>query len=136
MCFEQTWTIYAGDTDYSGRIYTPVAIDYALRTLQEFRASIGFPNKRFEREGYIPPVRNIDLNYLSAIQVDDQLTISIEPSIGETSMTYEVTGTVGETNVLEGTITAVYVDTEREKPISVPKDIRDAIVSSRADSEG
>jgi len=123
MPYESTWTIYAGDTDYSGRIYTPVVIDYVIKTLGEFRAGVGFPNERFETGPVVPPARHIDIDYLGAIRVDDELTIALTPTIGETSVTHAFTGTVDGDPVFEGELTVVYIDTETEAPVPVPEEL-------------
>lgn len=123
MPYESTWTIYAGDTDYSGRIYTPVVIDYVIKTLGEFRAGVGFPNERFETGPVVPPARHIDIEYLDAIRVDDELTITLTPTVGRTSVTHAFVGTVGGETVFEGELTVVYIDTETEEPVPVPEDL-------------
>ncbi|MFC7131538.1 MULTISPECIES: acyl-CoA thioesterase [Salinibaculum] len=123
MPYESTWTIYAGDTDYSGRIYTPVVIDYVIKTLGEFRGGVGFPNERFETGPVVPPARHIDIDYLGAIRVDDDLTIALTPTIGETSVTHAFTGTVDGDPVFEGELTVVYIDTETEAPVPVPEEL-------------
>lgn len=123
MPYESTWTIYAGDTDYSGRIYTPVVIDYVIRTLGEFRAGVGFPNERLENGPVVPPARNVEIEYLDAIRVDDDLTIALTPSVGSTSVTHAFTGTVDGERVVEGELTVVWIDTETERPVSVPEEL-------------
>jgi acyl-CoA thioesterase FadM len=123
MPYESTWTVYAGDTDYSGRIYTSVVIDYVIRTIEDFRASVGFPNERFEQGPVVPPARNINIDYLGAIRVDDTLTITLTPTVGETSVTHGLTGTVDGDIVFDGQFTVVYIDTETENPVPVPDDI-------------
>ena len=123
MPYEKTWTIYAGDTDYSGRIYTPVVVDYVIRTLASFRRGVGFPNKRFETGPVVPPARHIDIEYLGAIEVDDELTIELTPTIGDTSVTHAFTGTVDGERVFDGELTVVFVDTETEEPVPVPAEL-------------
>lgn len=123
MPYESTWTIYAGDTDYSGRIYTPVIIDYVIKTLGEFRAGIGFPNQRFESGPVVPPARHIDIEFLDAIRVDDELTITLTPTVGSTSVTHAFTGAVDGSVVFEGELTVVYIDTETEQPVPIPDDL-------------
>jgi acyl-CoA thioesterase FadM len=120
MPFEATWRIYAGDTDYSGRIYTPNAIDYVIRTLSEFRRGVGFADEDFEHGPVVPPARHVDIDYLGAIRVDDELTIALTPTVGETSVTHEFTGHVDGELVIEGHLTAVFIDTETEEPVPVP----------------
>lgn len=123
MPYKSTWTIYAGDTDYSGRIYTPVVIDYVIRTLGQFRASVGFPDRRFETGSVVPPARHIDIEYLGAIHVDDELTITLTPTVGLTSVTHAFTGTVDGVTVVDGKLTVVYIDTETEEPVPVPDEL-------------
>jgi acyl-CoA thioesterase FadM len=123
MPYESTWTIYAGDTDYSGRIYTPVIVDYVIKTLGEFRTSVGFPNGRFEAGPVVPPARHLDVEFLGAIRVDDELTIALTPTIGSTSVTHAFTGTVDGAVVFEGELTVVYIDTETEQPVPVPEEL-------------
>lgn len=123
MPYESTWTIYAGDTDYSGRIYTPVVIDYVIRTLADFRTSVGFPDRRFETGPVVPPARHIDIEYVDAIRVDDELTIVLTPTVGRTSVTHAIVGTVDGEPVFEGELTVVYIDTETEEPVPVPEDL-------------
>lgn len=120
MPYESTWRIYAGDTDYSGRVYTPVVIDYVIRTLGDFRSSVGFPNERFEEGPVVPPARHVDIEYLDAIRVDDELTITVTPSVGSTSVTHAFAGSIDGELVCEGELTVVWIDTETEQPVSVP----------------
>jgi len=124
MPFEHSWKIYAGDTDYSGRIYTPVVVDYVIMTLQEMRDTVGFSNQRFEKETYYPPARNVDIDYLDAIRTDDNLRIQVRPVFGTTSVTYNVAGYVADTAVFEGSLTTVFIDKESEKPIPVPEEYK------------
>jgi acyl-CoA thioesterase FadM len=84
---------------------------------------VGFPNERFERGPVVPPARNIDIDYLGAIRVDDALKITLTPTVGETSVTHAFTGTVDDEVVVEGELTVVYIDTETEEPVPVPDDL-------------
>jgi len=127
MPFEHSWKIYAGDTDYSGRIYTPVVIDYVIMTLQEMRDTVGFSNQRFENESYYPPARNVDIDYLDAIKTDDKLEITVRPEFGTTSVTYHVAGYVSDATVFEGSLTTVFIDKDSERPIQIPDEYREAM---------
>lgn len=123
MPYESTWTIYGGDTDFSGRIYTPVAIDYVIRTLEEYRSSVGFPDRRFEQGPVVPPARHIEIDYLGAITVDDELAITLTPTVGRTSVTHAFTGRVDGETVFEGSLTVVFIDSETEEPVPVPDEL-------------
>jgi acyl-CoA thioesterase FadM len=123
MPYERTWRIYAGDTDFSGRIYTPNAIDYVIRTLAEFRRSAGFPDRRFENGSVVPPARNVEIGYVAPIRVDDRVRIVLTPTVSTTSVTHAFTGHVGDDLVLEGELTAVFVDRETGEPVPVPTEL-------------
>lgn len=127
MPFERTWRIYAGDTDYSGRIYTPVVVDYVIKTIQDFRRSFGFSNQRFQSEAFIPPARNVTIDYVGSIETEDLLLIELDAHVGTTSITYHVHGEVDGTDVCHGTVTTVCVDKETGEPVSVPDEYREGI---------
>ena len=124
MEFERSWKIYVGDTDCFGFVYTPVVVDYAIRTLQDFREALGFTNDYYQENGFIAPARNVDIDYVGNVVADDDLAIRLVPVVGSTSITYEVTGTVEGDLVFEGSMTMVYVSREDNDPIEVPDEIR------------
>lgn len=133
MPFERTWRVYTGDTDYSGRIYTPTVIDYVIRTLAELRRSLGFPNRRFESGPVVPPARNVTVDYHAAIRVDDVVRIALTPTVGTTSVTHAFTGHVDDELVFEGELTVVYIDTESEAPVPVPSELADELSAIAAE---
>lgn len=132
MGYQTEWKVRAGDTDYSGLIYTPEVVDFIARTLQDFWAEIGFSNVRFRELEYIPPIVNVDVNYRGSIWVDDSVTVAIEPSLGSTSVTYEVVGTVEGEAVFDGSVTTAFIDKETHEPIPVPEEFRDAVERFRS----
>ena len=127
MPFEKTWKVYAGATDYSGRIYTPVVVDYIVRTLEELRETAGFPNERFANADFIPPARHVDIEYLSGIKAGDYVHLTLDPNPGRSSITYAVRGEVDGTVVFKGSITTVCIDKETEEPIAIPEEFRDGL---------
>jgi acyl-CoA thioesterase FadM len=124
MGFEKTWKIYVGDTDCFGLVYTPVVVDYAIRTLQDYRAALGLPLEFYREHDFIAPARNVDIDFLGNIGPTDALSIELVPDIGETSITYHVRGEVDDDPVFEGTMTMVYVSKTENEPIRVPDVVR------------
>lgn len=124
MPFEKTWRVYVGDTDCFGLMYTPVAIDYIIRTLEDFRREMGFHDEITSEGNVIAPARNVNVNYVGNILPGDDLTIHMRPSVGNTSITYAVTGNVADEQVVEGELTFVYFDRAANNVTPVPETIR------------
>jgi acyl-CoA thioesterase FadM len=124
MGFERSWKIYVGDTDCFGRVYTPVVVDYAIRTLQDFRADLGLDVDFYLENDVIAPAKNVDIDYEGPIEPDDTLTIALDPTVGKTSITYAVDGTVAEERVARGSMTMVYVTRSGGEPVRVPEEVR------------
>lgn len=70
---------------------------------------------------------NVDVNYRESIWVDDRVTVALEPSLGTTSVTYEVTGTVDDEVVFDGSVTTAYIDKETHQPIPISEEFGDAV---------
>lgn len=127
MAYQSEWKVRAGETDYSGLIYTPDVVEFVVQTLQDFRAEIGFSNVRFRELDYIPPIVNVDVNYRDSVWVDDRVTVALVPSPGTSSVTYEVTGTVDGDVVFDGSVTTAFIDKETHEPISIPEAFSEAV---------
>lgn len=127
MAFEKSWKVYVGDTDCFGLIYTPVVIDYILRTLEDYRSEMGFAAAIRPDSDFIAPARNVDISYTGSIRPRDRLIIELRPNVGNTSITYEVTGTVEGRSVVDGEMTFVYVSRSDNQVIRVPDVVRECL---------
>lgn len=47
MSYEYEWKVRAGDTDYSGLLYTPRLVDCVIHGIEALRAEVGFTNEFF-----------------------------------------------------------------------------------------
>jgi len=122
MGYEYEWRVRAGDTDYSGLIYTPEVVNCVVEGIEDARATVGFPNERFQELPYIPPVVNVDIDYLESIRVSDVLSVTLTPTVGESSVTYDATATLNGEPAFEGTVTTVFVENESGNAIPVPNE--------------
>lgn len=120
MGYEYDWRVRAGDTDYSGLIYTPRVIACTIEGIEDARAAVGFPNERFQKLPYVPPVVNVDIDYTASIHVSDVLTVTLTPTIGESSVIYDVTAVLNGETAFDGTVTTVFVEKESGNSIPVP----------------
>lgn len=124
MPYRYDWKVHVGNTDFSGLIYAPDAVDAFAISSQELFETIGYPPSRARDEGFIYPAVNVAVDYIDAIRLDDVVALELIPEIGESSVTFDVEGWLEETLVLEGSLTHVFISTETHDPLSIPSEIR------------
>lgn len=128
MGYEVEWTVRAGDTDYSGLIYTPVVTDRMLRAMEAVSMDAGVPRRYFGGEGDVmAPAVNVEVDYLAPLRVDDEVTIEVTPAVGTTSVTFEQVGRTADGEAFRGHVTIVFVDREDFEPIPVPGEVRERL---------
>lgn len=129
MAYEYEWKVNVGNTDFSGLIYAPEAVDALATAVQDLFATLGYPPSEAQASGIIYPAVHIDIDYLDSIRLDDVVLMELTPSIGDASVSFHTTGTVRETQVIDGTITHVFIDEETYEPVSIPDEIRAGLQS-------
>lgn len=128
MTYTYEWVVTAGDTDYSGLIYTPAVIECICRGLQGLMNDAGIPlSSAFVDEGVLPPVVHVEADYLDHIEVNTHVDVVYTPVIGETSITYNAAGYRGDEQVFDGEIVVAFTDAETYDPVPVPDWVRDAL---------
>lgn len=128
MGYEVEWTVRAGDTDYSGLIYTPVVTDRMLRGMEAVSMDAGVPRHYFGGEGGVmAPAVHVEVDYLAPIRVDDEVTIEVTPVLGTTSVTFGQVGHTADGEAFRGHVKIVFVDREGFEPIPVPDEVREAL---------
>jgi acyl-CoA thioesterase FadM len=121
MTYENEWHVKTGDTDFSGLVYTPAVIDRAMRVIEDLNTSIEFSAKRIQDASFYLPIVNVDMNYTGSINVSDVVTIQCTPTVGDSSITFHLSGQIDEDTVFQGSITSVFVDKATGTTISVPE---------------
>lgn len=135
MAFEFETIVRAGDTDVTGSIYTPQVVDWLARGLHDIRSAAGYSYNAYEEMGIASAAVNVNVDYLAPIRIEDTVTIEMTPEIGETSITFQSTGTVEGTPVFDGSITLAFIDAENREAVSIPDELRSAFGAFVAESE-
>ena len=124
MPYRYEWTVGVGETDFSGRIYTPELIDCLAEGLEGMMCEVGYGPKRAFEEGIVYPAVHTEAEYLSPIGLNDNVSVTMVPTIGTTSVRTETDGHIDGEKVFWGEITAVFVDNETSETVPVPDDVR------------
>lgn len=120
MTYKDDWHVRTGDTDFSGLVYTPAVIDRAMRVIEDLNTSIGFSAKHIQNESFYLPIVNVDMDYTGSIHVSDVIAIQCTPAVGDSSITFHISGRIDEDTVFRGSITSVFVDKATGTTTSVP----------------
>lgn len=129
MAYQYQWDVTAGDTDYSGRIYTPAAVDCMCRAIELMLIDVDL----HVEEDVVPrgiqlPVVHTAVDYLAQFGSGDRIDVHVTVSIGETSLVFQAVGHGVNKPVFEGETVMATVDEEVGDAVSVPDWIRDSLV--------
>lgn len=125
MAYEFDWKLRAADTDFSGRVYTPAALDYTLRAINQLMEDIDNSAYQIqEREGLFYPVRSASVDYLTPLAIGDEVTIHLTHEMGMTSITFQAEGRKDCGVAFEAEMTVVFVDAESGESVPVPDAVR------------
>ena len=67
MPYRYEWTVSVGQTDFSGRIYTPELVDCLAEGLERMMCEVGYGPKRAFEEGIVYPVVHTEAEYLTRL---------------------------------------------------------------------
>jgi acyl-CoA thioesterase FadM len=132
MSFEYEWKIRSGDTDFSGRIYTPAVIDCLIEGVQDMLAAAGLSQQQALSEGLLYPAVHAEADYLGEIRIEDVIEVALTTEVGDTSITVRGTGRRDGEVVFRGEVILVIID-EDEEPVPVPSDLREGLATVVAD---
>jgi 4-hydroxybenzoyl-CoA thioesterase len=127
MGFRYEWRVRPGQTDFSGLVYTPEVVDAVLMGIEELMHEIGEPFSQYTDREFMSPTVNVNVNYLSSMEVGDIVTIEITPSLGETSVVFSATGQLQNTPAFEGSLTMAFIDKTNSETTPVPELIQSGL---------
>lgn len=119
-----------GETDQMGFVYYGVYAQYYEVGRVEAMRSLGFSYKEMEEAGVLMPVINLNIHYKKPAKYDDEVrivtTVKEMPSVRIT-FHYEC---FNQHNDLlnHGTVTLVFIDKEKNKPMQPPQWFLDAFM--------
>lgn len=124
---EYNWTVRAGDTDFSGLVYTPAVIDQVIRRVEAFRQHAGLAHEFFTEHGLILPTVNVEANYRSPVRLEDDVVLTLAPEIGRTSVVFRAEGRVDGREAFDVRLTNVVTDRQTLRPVAVPDEVRERL---------
>src|SRR5215217_261694 len=70
--------IYYEDTDFSGNVYHAAYLKFFERGRTEFLRDLGIHHHELAEQGIAFAVRSMELDFIAAARIDDQLVVSTE----------------------------------------------------------
>jgi acyl-CoA thioesterase FadM len=125
--YTTTWIVRTGDTDFSGRVYTPEAVNHFVQAIENLMGEFGMAPNESVQQGIVYPAVHAEVDYHDAISVGDTVTIALTSDVGHSSIKFDLTGTREGTTVIEGSVTLVFLDVETHESVKVPDDVREAL---------
>jgi 1,4-dihydroxy-2-naphthoyl-CoA hydrolase len=115
------------DTDATGNIYFTAQLEMAMQSFEELLRLEGLSLSELVTRGeYVLPVVHAEANYLSPMQIGDEVEVHLTVSnIGTASFSLAFDFVKTESDIIAGnaTITHVVVAKGSEKSISIPSDL-------------
>lgn len=129
MVYTTEWTIRFGDIDWFKILYYPCLFDRLCVATEEVMEDHVIPFHRvIEKYEVAMPIVNAEADFLKPIKLGDEITITVEPKVGETTVTFVMEGTK-EMTVFKGEITHAIVNAEDFESSPVPEEIATSLES-------
>ena len=127
---ETTLRVRYGETDQMGYVYYGVYAQYYEVGRVEAMRSLGFSYKEMEESGVLMPVINLTINYKKPALYDDEVrivtTVKEMPGV---RITFHYECFNQKNDLLNtGSVTLVFIDKQRNKPIQTPAWFMEAFV--------
>ena len=135
MGFSFTVRIYIEDTDPGGIVYYVNYLKFMERARTEFMRSLGFDRSATFNSASMFVVRDLAIRYLSPAFLDDEIRVTVAvtnvkgASIGMRQNIFR-----GETELVDASLSLVWVDRENLMPSRLSKEMRLALRSEIFDT--
>ncbi|CAI8165373.1 MAG: Acyl-CoA thioesterase YbgC [Methanobacteriota archaeon] len=135
MEFSFTVRIYIEDTDPGGIVYYVNYLKFMERARTEFMRSLGFDRSATFNSASMFVVRDLAIRYLSPAFLDDEIRVTVAvtnvkgASIGMRQNIFR-----GENELVEASLSLVWVDRENLMPSRLSKEMRLALRSEIFDT--
>lgn len=127
MPYSYTWTVRSGDTDFSGRVYTPAVVEQVVLGMEELMAEIGWSVATIHERGLLNPTAHVAADYVEPFGVEDRIEVELIPQVGESAVTISAVGRRDGRIAFEADLVNVFVDDETGEKVPVPDDVADRL---------
>lgn len=124
---------YYEDTDSAGVVYYANYLKFMERARTEFLRSLGYELTTLDEQYQVVfVVRSVAIEYLKPAHLNDLLIVSVLPiEFGRSRMVFEQQvhrKSTGEL-IVEAKVNLVCIHSKELKPISIPKEVKEALIS-------
>jgi len=124
MGYTHEWTVRFGEVDRAGIIYYPNLFDALHRGVEDLLGEAGFPFHELVFEaGVGMPIVHAEADYHRPIRYGSVVGVDIEPSIGDSSVTFAAEGYVDGEHVFTAVEKHATIDIDAFEPMPVPADL-------------
>ena len=115
------------DTDATGVIFFPNQLKIALETFENYLRDTAYSLKKIIDSLYLMPVVHAEADYLSTLETDDELSVSLSlEKVGNSSFTlsYSFFNHTKQTLAGNAKVTHVFTSKETKKSFPIPDDFK------------
>lgn len=124
--FTLSLPVFYDDCDPYGHVNHASYLRYMLEAAFAASAAAGYPVRRYQEMGCVWLVRDTQLTYLAPLRYGDTVTVRtwvLDFRRVRSRRAYELRRAVDDSLVAEGVTDWVFLDRERQRPASVPRDL-------------
>lgn len=121
------WHVRFGDVDAAGVIYYPRLFDRVVRAVGAVMDDVGYPFAGLVDDGVGFPIVHAEIDLVRPIRLGETVSLGVAPTVGETSVEFDVDCRVDGTLVAEASQTQTLIDLETFEPTAIPTDLRDRL---------
>ena len=135
MVFSFTVRIYIEDTDPGGIVYYVNYLKFMERARTEFMRSLGFDRSATFNSASMFVVRDLAIRYLSPAFLDDEIRVTVAvTNVKGASIDMRQNIFRGENELVDASLSLVWVDRDNLMPSRLSKDMRLALRSEIFDT--
>lgn len=129
MAYETLWKVRFDDIDRAGILFYPALFDNIHRGVEDLLEDLGYNYHDMMSEGLGMPTVHVEADYYSPLSYRDRVILSITPTVGESSVTFEVSGTIEDENEtkFEAIEKHSMIDFDTFETIPVPDHLREGL---------
>jgi len=132
--FERTWTVRFSDTDPFGIAHYPRIVDAVHETSDIFMQEVGFPFWELSLEHDLGlPIVEVDLEFRSSVRAGDEVLVTLQTDLGESSVRFDYEGAVNGETAFFGFEQRVCVPPGSDQSVAIPDDLRAALATASED---
>ena len=126
--YTREWTVRFSDADPFGIAFYPQIIREVHDTASRFLESIGWPIwELIDDHGIGLPIVDVNASFSRPLKAGEVVTIALQSELGESSVRFEYTGTVGSEEAFTAYEQRVCVPVDGNGAIALPDDFRTAL---------